>query len=231
MTDLPSKLLLQTSSRVLILLYRILTFPHVKNEHCSTHRRPTPPQVISPHCAAWGSEALSCAPWPAWCHAKRSGSKAPCRLTRTLTACPSHSCSLICYSKPKTHCWEKTRTPNTHPGRNPCFVLNPILNFTHSVKNKQARKFNYENLITACLHEENWSGVTGPAAPAPRRAGQGTGGRSAGLQMVLLPQLQRWTPCPGHPNLLTPARQHGPTARAGGELAHTLVPGLFCPPA
>lgn len=139
-TDLPRKLLLQTFSRALILLYRFLTFPHVKDEYGSTHHRPTPPQV-TPHHAAWGSEALSCAPRPAWCHARRSGSQSSVQTDTHTDSLPSHPWSLISYSKPKT-CWEKTQTPNTPPGHNLSFVLNPTLNFTRSVKDKHARQFN-----------------------------------------------------------------------------------------
>lgn len=70
------------------------------------------------------------------------GARALCTLTRTPTASLSRACSLISFSKPKTYCWGKTQPPNTHPGHDPCFVLNSMLNFTRSVKNKQAHKFN-----------------------------------------------------------------------------------------
>lgn len=145
-----------------------------------------------------GQWALSWAPWPVWCHTKRAGSQSSMQTDTHTDSLPRSPCSLISYSEPKTSWWRKTQIPNIHPAHSPCFVRNPIINFTDSVKNNQVRRFN----------EEDW--------PLVRRTGAETG--RAG-------QSESWAAGDAAGDA-APALDTLPA-----RLAHTLLTGLFCPPA
>lgn len=125
------------------------------NDELAQHRAGSLLPRFSPH--SLGQWALSWAPWPVWCHTKRAGSQSSVQTDTHIDSLPRSPCSLIFYSELKTSCWRKTRIPNIHPVHSPCFVWNPIINFTDSVKNNQVRRFN----------EEDW--------PLVRRTGAETG--------------------------------------------------------